>query len=402
VKPSEAASGGRGRPGAFIVVAAVLAAFLAGASAPSPLYGVYARNWGFSPVTVTAVFAIYAIALLGTLLVSGTLSDALGRRPVILSALGLQSLAMILFLLATGVTWLYLARIAQGIATGLVTAAVSAALLDLQPADRPGRGPLMNAVMPTAGLAVGGLIAGLLVQYAPQPMRLVYLVLLISYLGLAAAMVTVPESVTTRSRLSLIPRVGVDPPNRPAFLAATPCLVACWALGGLYLSLGPSLIMEIEHSANLMLGGAVVVALCGAGVISCLIVRSWPPATTMLAGCAVLIGGVIVTMAGVAAGSGAVLLIGSVIAGAGFGSGFLGTFRHLVNGAEPRTRAGLIAAIYVVAYLAFAVPAVIAGVAARAIGLVPTTFGYAAMVAALAAASMIAELVRARAAVPAS
>jgi hypothetical protein len=95
-------------------------------------------------------------------------------------------------------------------------------------------------------------------------------------------------------------------------------------------------------------------------------------------------------------------LIGSVIAGAGFGSGFLGTFRHLVNGAEPRTRAGLIAAIYVVAYLAFAVPAVIAGVAARAIGLVPTTFGYAAMVAALAAASMIAELVRARAAVPAS
>jgi hypothetical protein len=366
------------------------------------LYGVYARNWGFSPVTVTAVFAIYAIALLGTLLVSGTLSDALGRRPVILSALGLQSLAMILFLLATGVTWLYLARIAQGIATGLVTAAVSAALLDLQPADRPGRGPLMNAVMPTAGLAVGGLIAGLLVQYAPQPMRLVYLVLLISYLGLAAAMVTVPESVTTRSRLSLIPRVGVDPPSRPAFLAATPCLVACWALGGLYLSLGPSLIMEIEHSANLMLGGAVVVALCGAGAISCLIVRSWPPATTMLAGCAVLIGGVIVTMAGVAAGSGAVLLIGSVIAGAGFGSGFLGTFRHLVNGAEPRTRAGLIAAIYVVAYLAFAVPAVIAGVAARAIGLVPTTFGYAAMVAALAAASMIAELVRARAAVPAS
>ncbi|WP_195909081.1 MFS transporter [Microlunatus sp. Gsoil 973] len=128
------------RPAAFIVVATVLAAFLAGASAPSPLYGVYARTWGFSPVTVTAVFAIYAIALLGTLLVSGTLSDALGRRPVILMALGLQSLAMALFLLASGVAWLYLARITQGVATGLVTAAVSAALLDLQPADRPGRG----------------------------------------------------------------------------------------------------------------------------------------------------------------------------------------------------------------------------------------------------------------------
>ncbi|QGN35211.1 hypothetical protein [Microlunatus sp. Gsoil 973] len=252
----------------------------------------------------------------------------------------------------------------------------------------------MNAVMPTAGLAVGGLVAGLLVQYAPQPTRLVYLVLLISYLGLAAAMLTVPESVTTRSRLSLIPQIGVGPASRTAFLAATPCLVACWALGGLYLSLGPSLIMEIEHSENLMLGGAIVVALCGAGAISCLIVRSWPPATTMVAGCTVLIAGVIVTMAGVTIGSGAVLLAGSVIAGAGFGSGFLGAFRHLVSDAGPHERAALIAAIYVVAYLAFAVPAVIAGVAARTLGLLPTTIGYAAMVAALALTSLVAELVQ--------
>lgn len=162
----------------FWVVAAVLGLFLAAASAPSPLYATYAARWHFGPATITVIFAVYAIALLAVLLTAGSLSDSIGRRPVILTALLVQSASMLLFVLASGVIWLYAARTLQGAAIGLATAAVAAALIDLQPATRPGLGPLVNAITPTVGLAAGALAAGGLVQYGPAPLRLVYALLL--------------------------------------------------------------------------------------------------------------------------------------------------------------------------------------------------------------------------------
>lgn len=375
----------------FVIIAAVLGSFLAGASAPTPLYARYAAIWQFSPITVTVVFGVYAIALLITLLVTGSLSDSLGRRPVILLALGVQILGMVIFLLAQGLVWLYVGRVVQGIATGLVTAAASAALLDLEPADRPGRGPLANAVMPTVGLASGALLAGALVQYGPAPLRLVYGVLGVGYLALAAAMLTFDLPPTDHRPISLRPRIGVHPELRATFLAVVPCIVACWSLGGLYLSLGPSLMLGIEHSTNRLLGGAVVFALCAAGALCCLLLRRLPADRIMIIGCLLLIIGLAATVPAILAGSGTVLVIGSIISGAGFGAGFLGSFRHLVAAAEPQWRGGLIASIYTVAYLSFAVPAVIAGIVSTRLGLPTTTIGYAGLVAVLVVISIIAE-----------
>lgn len=380
----------------FWLIALTLGLFLAAASAPSPLYGVYAARWHFSSTTLTAIFAVYAVALLATLLTTGSLSDSIGRRPVIIAGLALQAVSMGLFLAADGTGWLYGARVVQGIATGLVTAAVAASLLDLQPANRPGLGGLVNAVTPTAGLAVGSILAGTLVQYAPHPLRLTYLVLLIGFLALAGAMLMVPEPAAHRGGISLRPRVGLHPAARPAFWAALPCLVATWALGGLYLSLGPSLILDIEGSANHLLGGSIVFALCTAGAVASVLVRAVAPARVMLAGCALLVAGLSMTFAAIADGSGALLFAASVISGAGFGAGFLGAFRRLVAEAKPAWRAELIAAIYVVAYLAFALPAVVAGVLTEHAGLRKTTMGYCVAVAVLAIAAIVADRVRAR------
>ena len=274
----------------------------------------------------------------------------------------------------------------------LVTAAVAASLLDLQPAARPGLGGLVNAVTPTAGLAVGSVLAGVLVQYAPDPLRLTYLVLLIGFLALAGAMLIVPEPAAHRAAISLRPRVGVHPSARPAFWAALPCLVATWALGGLYLSLGPSLILDIEGSANHLLGGSIVFVLCTAGATVSVLVRAAAPARVMLAGCALLVAGLSITIVAIAADSGALLFAASAISG--FGAGFLGAFRQLAAGAEPAWRAELIAAIYVVAYLAFALPAVLAGMLTEHAGLRNTTMGYSVVVAVLAVAAIVAQQVR--------
>jgi len=374
----------------FWTVAAILGLFLAAASAPSPLYADYAVRWHFGPVTITVIFAVYAFALLAVLLTAGSLSDSIGRRPVILTALLIQSASMLLFLLADGVIWLYAARTLQGAATGLVTAAVAASLIDLQPVTRPGLGPLVNAITPTVGLAAGALAAGGLVQYGPAPLRLIYALLLAGFVLLAGAAATLPAAGTGRAPVSLRPRVRIEPAIRPTFWAVLPCLVATWALGGLYLSLGPSLMLDLSGSGNRLLGGSIVFALCAAGAVASFCLRAWPAARAMRSGCLLLLAGLAVTIAAVAAVSSVLLLIGTLVAGAGFGSAFLGAFRSLAAQATPGGRASLIAAIYVASYLAFSLPAIAAGVLTTYLGLRPTTIGYAAAAAALALASLAA------------
>ena len=388
--PSRPPAGPSSTRRGFWTVAAALGLFLTAASAPSPLYGTYAARWHFGPTTLTVIFAVYAIALLAVLLTAGSLSDSIGRRPVIVIALLIEAVSMLAFLLANGVIWLYAARILQGVATGLVLAAVAAALIDLEPPARPGLGPLVNSIIPTGGLALGALAAGGLVQYGPAPLHLIYSLLLAGFLVLAVATAALPAFGTiTHAPVSFRPRVYLEAAIRPAFWTTLPCLVATWAIGGLYLSLGPSLILDLGRSANLLLGGSIVTALCVAGAVACFTFRAWPADRIMRTGCLLLLAGLAVTIGAVAADSSGLLFAGTVVAGAGFGSGFLGAFRSLAALACPAGRAGLIAAIYIASYLAFSLPAIVAGVLTTHLGLRPVTIGYAAVAAALALASLI-------------
>ena len=198
----------------------------------------------------------------------------------------------------------------------------------------------------------------------------------------------VPETVSERRPVDLRPRIGVEPAARATFWAALPCIVAAWALGGLYLSLGPSLVMQLDRSANHLLGGATAFALCAAGAVAGLLVRDWVSRQAMQTGCLLLIAGLAITITAIATDHGALLVIGSIVAGAGFGAAFLGAFRTVVVAANPARRGELVAALYVAAYLAFSVPAVVAGILTARFGLQATSAGYAAVVAVLAAGSL--------------
>src|SRR6266581_4983826 len=180
-----------GRRASFWIVATIFGLFLFAAAAPSPLYAVYAAMWQFSAGALTEVFAVYAIALLVALLFTGALSDFLGRRPVILAALVIQLLSMVLFLFASSIEWLFAARIAQGLATGVATGALAAALVDLQP--NPALGSLVNSAGPLVSLGLGGLGSALLVQYAPDPLHLIYWLMLLGFIAAAAGTLAMPE-----------------------------------------------------------------------------------------------------------------------------------------------------------------------------------------------------------------
>lgn len=378
------------RVGAFGSVAAIFVAFLAASAAPSPLYVVYQQRWGFSSTTLTLIFAVYVVGLLATLLVVGGLSDHVGRRPVLAVAVALETVALVLFAVAGGVGVLLIARVVQGIATGAATATLAAALVDLEPPHAPGRAGVVNAVVPLAGLAVGALGCGALVQYAPAPTRLVYLLLLGGMAGAALVVARMPETSALRSgaRASLTPRLGVPPALRAEMLALVPILVASWALGGLYLSLGPSVAARLFGLESHLVGGLVVSLLCATGAAMAFALRARPAPSVLAPGAAGLAAGTAVSLAGVHAGSAVVAAIGVVVSGVGFGAASLGCFGTLARMAGPRERGEVLAVAYVVAYLAFSIPAVAAGFAATTAGLYDTTEVYAAVVIVLALAAL--------------
>ena len=218
----------------------MLVLFLAASAAPTPLYRVYQARWGFSATTLTAVFAVYVVFLLMTVLIFGSLSDHVGRRPVIITALAVDTAACILFLLAPGVGALFTARALQGVAVGLAATALGGALLDLRPAGS--LAPLVTSNGGTVGLALGALGTSVLVQYGPVPTTLV---------AVAAWVRSWPRlswRPRHRSREPCAPRPGLAAAGHqraalgPGHLRTGRALpVAVWALGGFYLSLGPSL-----------------------------------------------------------------------------------------------------------------------------------------------------------------
>ncbi|HTN23738.1 MAG TPA: MFS transporter [Solirubrobacteraceae bacterium] len=386
-----------GRVPAFWLLAVILGLLLFASSAPSPLYIVYAAQFHFSSITLTSVFAVYALGLLASLVIAGSVSDHVGRRPTLLVALAIETAGMLLFAEAQGVGWLFAARGLQGIATGIAMGAISAALLDLQPPANPRLGALVGVAAPLGGLAAGALGAGLLVQYGPNPTRLIFWLLFAVFAVAIIVATAIPETVDRAGRPwahALRPSVAVPGSMRVAFIATIPCLLASWALGGLILSLGPSLTAGVLGSTSHVAGGLPIFIMTGLSALASIWLRDTHARSTARGGLAALIAGVALALIGLEAGSLALFLLGTAAAGLGFGPAFAGAFRSLAGRAPVDQRAALVSAILVVSYLAFSLPAVAAGAAITQLGLHETAdiYGIALIVIAAVALALSGQL----------
>lgn len=372
---------------ATILPAATLLTFLAASSAPTPLYRVYQARWAFSSGMLTVIFGVYAVCLLAALLTVGSLSDHVGRRPVVLGAIALDAVAMLGFATADGIPLLIAARMVQGIATGAATGALAAAILD---SERP-HGPIVNSIAPVAGLAVGGLGSAALVQYLPWPGQTVYLVLIVVFAVEAIGTIVVTETspMMPGARQAIRPRVGVPAAARSAFAAIALLDIAAWALGGFYLSLGPSLGRAVTGSASILLGGLLVFTLTASGAAAIWLLRAVAATGVMRLGAALLAVGIAVTIPATQTGSQALLFLGTLVAGVGFGASFQGVTRTVFPLAPATERGELVAAFYVLSYLAFSIPSIAAGIIATSAGLLATATGYGAVLILLALTALI-------------
>ena len=345
--------------GAFVLLASLAVSFLAGSSAPTPLYALYQARWGFSPIVTTLVFGSYALAVLVSLLTVGRLSDHVGRRPVLVVATLLQAFTMLIFSSANGVSDLIAARIIQGLSTGAALGAIGAGMVDLDRAQ----GTLANSVAPMIGTATGALLSGVLVQYLPLPDELVYGVLFVAFVVQALGVVLMPEPAQKRSGAlaSLKPQFSLPAELYTPMLVAAPLLVAAWAFVGFYGSLGPGLVGHFFGHRSALLGGLTLFSMAGSGALAVLALREKAGREMMLTGAAALASGVVLTLFALRLGSPTVFFLGTSVAGAGFGTGFQGAIRNLIPSAPVNARAGVLSVIFLISYLAMGVPAIAAG-----------------------------------------
>ncbi|WP_440866078.1 MFS transporter [Symbiopectobacterium purcellii] len=364
-----------------------LIAFMAASSVPTPLYRLYQHEWGFSATLLTVIFAAYAFALLCALLIAGRLSDHVGRRPVIAVALLLNIAAMLCFLFASHPYGLVAARIVQGFATGLATAAVGAALLDVHPE----RGSLVNSIAPLTGMAAGAMLSCALLAYQLAPLHSGYLLLICVFVLLLAGLACTPETGLRRigAWASLQPSVAVPPQARTAFWRVMPGNVAVWMVGGFYLSLMPSLLAQNTPTVSRWLSGISVAALTLSGAVAILLARRTAATPTLRAGALCLIVGMTLMLFAVHLASTGWLLAGACITGLGFGMAFLGALRSVLPLAKPHERAGLTAVFYIESYLANSVPVIIAGYLTQHLGLIDTTYVYGSVILTLATLAIV-------------
>jgi predicted MFS family arabinose efflux permease len=369
----------------FVLLVCANVLVMATASAPSPIYPLYRERWGFSVTMLTVIFAVYVAGLLGALLTVGSLSDHLGRRPVLVAALLVGAASTAIFWAADGVGSLLIARVVQGLAAGTASGALSAGLVDFAPEERPHLGPTMTAVGISVGMATGAGVVGLLVQATTRPDAYVFPLLTLAFVSLAVVVLAIPEPHTRRAGglASLRPRVRVPREARPEFLASVPAIVAGWSVTGLFLAFTPSLVTTVLHVGFGAAGGlsiAVLFLANSAGGVWA--VRHTPRVAISLGAVCLALGS-----AGLAAAlvltSVIVFVIGSVIAGLGVGLTFNGTLRVISAATSAKARSEVFSAAYVISYTALSVPSLAAGLLARWWGLSATAYLYIAFVAVL-------------------
>lgn len=370
---------------AYWLMAAIIGLALFASATPSPLYATYREQWGFSPFVLTAIFAVYAIGVLAALLVAGRISDDVGRRPVLVGSLVVLIVSTTFFVVADSVAWLFAGRALQGLATGVALGSAGAALLDLHPRrDSHGAG-LANGVASTAGMGLGALIAAVLVQYAPMPMRTPYLVLLGIFAVLLLGAILMPEPVADRRRLDLrLEAPHVPPAIRGAFALSSLGVLASWSIGGLFMSLGPQLATIELGTDNHLAGGAAILALTGSGAVAQLVFQRSVPWRLTAGGALVLAVGLACVVGSLSLRSAPLFLAASALTGVGWGTAFLGALRSLTAVIPVATRARTMSAFYLVAYASLSLPALAAGLMVSSWGLLPTFRVFGSVVAALA------------------
>lgn len=375
------------RPATFANASVASLAIAASAGAPVPLYTVFQDEDGLAASAVTSSYVAYILVAALTLLSCGRISDHIGRRPVGALALVVSVLGCWMFTQVDSTAWLLSSRAVQGVGTALGMSALGAYILDLRTPRTTVLAALITSASPTVGVALGAIGSGVLVEFAPHPRTLVFVVLA-TVCGICAVLLLVSEEVVSAIpglAASLVPRVAVPAGMMPLFVGASTSFIAAWALGGFYQSLGPSFTAHELHNDNHVLAGGVVACLVGMTVFGGPMTARMSPRSATMTGLAAMVAGVAGGLVLLHAGATVPFLLATAVAGVGFGAACAGSMRGLVNRVRAADGAGLLSAVYLVGYVGAGIPNLAAGFLVPRVGLWAVVVGYGGVIVALSA-----------------
>ncbi|MFJ7998201.1 MFS transporter [Streptomyces sp. NPDC096310] len=370
----------------YPVAAGVFAVGMAGTTLPTPLYGLYREQLGFSELMVTVVFAVYAFGVIAVLLLAGDLSDQVGRRPVLLCALGLSAGSALCFLFEGGLPALFAGRLLSGFAAGLLSGTATAYVLELAPPGRQARAGLAATAANMGGLGCGPLLSGVLAQYAPWPLRLPFLAHL-ALVAIASVLTWfLSETVVDRRRPRPRPRgLSLPPGIRGVFVPSALAAFAGFALLGLFTAVAPSFLARTLAVDNLAVTGAVVFSVFLASTAGQALMERLGARAALPGGCLVLVVGLLLVAASLAGRSLPLLVVGALCGGLGQGLAFRAALTAVSGAAPPEHRGATLSAFFVVAYTGISLPVVGVGALTLWLGLRGAGLAFSACVVVLAA-----------------
>lgn len=379
---------------AFAATAFAFVATMLGTTMPTPLYPTYEKQLGFGTLTVTIVFATYAIGVLAALLAFGRASDTLGRRPTLLAGGVAAVLSSAVFLAAApvhahagGLTLLLIGRFLSGLSAGVFTGTATATLTDFA-GQRTGRATVVAALANIGGLGLGPLVAGALAKEAPRPLvtpYVVHLVLMVVALGL---LLRIPEPVDVRRpRRLTVQRLGVPASLRTIFISAGTAGFAGFAVLGFFTAITPATLALLGHHDPLLTGVVVFVVFAASAAGQLGSIRL-PARMALLSGTALLVAGTAVIGFGIGDEVLAVLVAGGVIAGLGQGASFRSALGAIVGASPGEHRAAVSSSFFAVCYVGISLPVIGIGASSDAIGLKKTAVIFAAAIAVLSAIAL--------------
>lgn len=336
----------------------VIAMLFMGSTLLTPLYDLYRSTYGLSVVGAGLLYAVYVVGNLAALLFLGRLSDQIGRRPVVLGSLTLAFVSALLFAMAHGTGELFLARIVNGLAVGLGSGAATAWITDFTEATQRARSASVMTTFNFGGLALGSIIAGLLVQFGPHPLQLSFVVYLVMLAVTTICAARLSETVRSarNTKVDLKPRIGVPAGKRLAFIAPATGGFAAMALVGFFAALGPTTIERSLHITNRAVSGAVVASLFVIAALAIFLTINTKARTTMMLGHLAIPAGVALLICAQRFQSLWLMVASASVCGISSALGYRGGLAVVNSLADPERRAEVASTYFVCCFLGNALP----------------------------------------------
>jgi len=381
---------------AFVLSSIALVLVFASSGIPVPLYNLYRSADGVTDSALALTTVVYLAVTATTLLVFGRLSDAVGRRPMMLVALLSSAAGCLLLTQVHGVAVLIAGRALQGIACGLAASSLGSYIIETAPRSPAWLAPLVTGSAPTFGIPIGAVVSGVLVETAPAPRFLGFDTVAILLLVTAVALSRGPETMTVRGgvRAALRPRIELPAGARraPLIVAVTAVFVATWSYSGFYQAFAPALTADYLGTSSSVAVALVFASIVILSPVGGSVSGRMRPQLAVRVGLVTFLVAVVGAVIALSAGSIFVFLGASLVVSLAMGATTTGMMRALLNDAPAGRRAGLLATVYLISYTGAAVPGLVASAFAARVDLVSIAFGYGVLVAVAVGTGIVASL----------